>query len=292
MPVRKKHSGTSASSMACAPAGDDGGWEWWNSKWDSAATSSTQKSRGWKSSPQKTGKSGKEAEWSVDGSSKWEDWHHDRDWQQHSRSWSAWNSSKKDPGLPGSPNEDSNWEVVRGDGEDDELEDAAPHMLESKQVFDGCLSVPPLTPLPLMGGSHLPPPPEALPLSTLLLPLPPITHSSHVCDPQKVQTYFWCVGLSLCTKVPSQARQPANQAKPSQAKPTSHAPRVPLEELSFSFVAIQPSVSPPPGHPLPPTDGYLSIMGLDSSSNMRRMMGCNQTRLMIVLVMVMPLRTC
>ena len=290
MPVRKKPSGTSASSMACAPAGDDGEWEWWNSKWDSAATSSTQKSRGWKSSPQKTGKSSKEAEWSVDDSSKWEDWHHDRDWQQHSRSWSTWNSGKKDPGLPGSPNEDSNWEVVRGDGEDDELEDAAPHMLESKQVFDGCLSVPPLTPLPLMGGSHPPPPLKPCPCLHSCCPSHPSPTPAMCVILKKSRPTSGVLDFHFVPRC--QARQPANQAKPSQAEPTSHAPQFPLEELSFSFVAIQPSVSPPPGHPLPPTDRYLSIMGLDSSSNMRRMMGCNQTRLMIVLVMVMPLRTC
>ena len=147
MPVQK-HSGTSASSMARAPAGDDGSWEGWNRKWDKAATSSTQKSRGWKSSPQKTSKSGKGAELSA-----WHDreWHNKTGTWQGSWSWSTWNSSEKDPGPPGSPNNvDSKWQDVTGDGQDkDELEeDAALQGLESKQLFDGCLSVPPLTPRP------------------------------------------------------------------------------------------------------------------------------------------------
>ena len=137
--------------MARAPA-DDASWEWWNSKWDSAATSSTRKRRGFKSRPQKTGQSGKEAEWSAGEFSK-RPWHtRERHaatgtWQDGG-SWSLRNLGEEDPGPPGSPNADSNWADVRGDGEDAKLKDAASQGLESKQLFDRCPSVPPLTPLP------------------------------------------------------------------------------------------------------------------------------------------------
>ena len=115
--------------MAQALAGDDGSWGGWNSKWHSAATSSTQKSRGWKSSPQKTSESGKEAEWwSVGHNSEWlnSEWHNKTGtWQDSSWSRSTWKSSKMAPGPPGSPrNVDSNSEDVRGDGEEEDKDES------------------------------------------------------------------------------------------------------------------------------------------------------------------------
>ena len=236
MPVQKRN-GTSASSMARAPAGDDGSWEGWNSKWDSAASRSTQRSRGWKSSPQKTSKSRKKPEWSAGHDREWHNktgtWQDRRDWGTWQDSW----SSEKDPGPPGSPNNvDSNLVDVRGDGEDkDELEeDAAPQGLESKQLFDGCLSVPPLTPAPpLTGGSPPPSPPESLPLSTLFLPLPPVTHSSCVCDLRKVQTSGV---LDFRFVLRCQAKPDSQPTKPSQVKPNQPATPPNSHSKSFPFL--------------------------------------------------------
>ena len=90
---------------------------------------STQKSRGWKSSPQKTSESGKEAEWwSVGHNSEWlnSEWHNKTGtWQDSSWSRSTWKSSKMAPGPPGSPrNVDSNSEDVRGDGEEEDKDES------------------------------------------------------------------------------------------------------------------------------------------------------------------------
>ena len=60
-------------------------------------------------------------------------------WRE-SGNWSAestWNSSKKDPGPPGSPNADSNWVEVGGDGQDTKRDHAAPPGLESEELLDG-----------------------------------------------------------------------------------------------------------------------------------------------------------